>query len=203
MAKRRARTPRVESLPEERDGFKFRAGRLALDFVATVAGRLKPVPTDLLATPRDLDRWLAVAELERPSGLRAASRALADARMLREALHRLFTACIRAEPYSPADRALVNRWAAKAVPAPQVGRTGNDPLRWTRPDLTACLAAIARDGVTLLAEPQSRRIRKCARDGCAILFLDSSRAGGRRWCSMTACGNKDKVARFRRREGQS
>lgn len=199
MPKRGPQTRTIESLPEERDGFKFRGGRLALDFVATVAGRLKSVPTDLLATPRDLERWLAAAELELPSAERATSRSLADARSLREALYRLFISCIRGETYSAVDRALVNKWAAKSVPAPQVGPTADDPLRWTRRDLTACLAAIARDGATLLAEPLSHRIRNCAREGCAILFVDSSRSGERRWCSMTACGNKVKVARFRAR----
>jgi predicted RNA-binding Zn ribbon-like protein len=199
MPKRRTQTRKVAGPAEERDGFKFRAGRLALDFVATVAGRLKPVPTDLFATPRDLERWLAAAELELPSSVRATSRTLADARSLRESLYRLFISCLRGEPYSAADRAIVNRWAAKAVPAPQVGFTGDDPVRWTRRDLSVCLAAIARDGVTLLAEPLSHRIRNCARDGCAILFVDSSRSGERRWCSMTACGNKAKVARFRAR----
>jgi predicted RNA-binding Zn ribbon-like protein len=36
-----------------------------------------------------------------------------------------------------------------------------------------------------------------------VLFVDTSRKGDRRWCSMSACGNKAKVAGFRKRERRS
>jgi len=48
----------------------------------------------------------------------------------------------------------------------------------------------------LLAEP-IQRIKKCAADDCGVLFVDHSRAGARRWCSMADCGNRYKVQTFR------
>jgi predicted RNA-binding Zn ribbon-like protein len=43
------------------------------------------------------------------------------------------------------------------------------------------------------------RVRACAGKGCSLFFLDTSRAGRRRWCAMAACGNKEKVGAFRQR----
>jgi predicted RNA-binding Zn ribbon-like protein len=51
----------------------------------------------------------------------------------------------------------------------------------------------------MIGGPAATRIRACCGEGCAILVLDSSRAGRRRWCSMASCGNKAKVRGFRRR----
>jgi predicted RNA-binding Zn ribbon-like protein len=39
-------------------------------------------------------------------------------------------------------------------------------------------------------------IRECAAGTCTWLFLDRSRSHRRRWCSMTSCGNREKVRRF-------
>jgi predicted RNA-binding Zn ribbon-like protein len=39
-----------------------------------------------------------------------------------------------------------------------------------------------------------RRIRRCARPACVLLFLDVSKSGRRRWCDMAVCGNRAKVA---------
>jgi len=36
------------------------------------------------------------------------------------------------------------------------------------------------------------RVRDCANPHCGVLFLDSSRPGTRRWCSMDTCGNRAK-----------
>ncbi|MEO8277015.1 MAG: ABATE domain-containing protein, partial [Thermoanaerobaculia bacterium] len=186
-------------LREDREGFKFRSGRLSLDFVATVAARRKPVPRELLETPQDLDRWLKTAGVPvhtRKSGLTD----LVAARELREALYRLAQACLQQQLFAPDDRKLVNRWAATRQPPQQLGlRPGFAVPAKDGVDLMEALATIARDGVELFSGPQSRRIRNCERDGCSLLFVDSSRSRRRRWCSMSACGNKEKVAAHRRR----
>lgn len=184
------------ALAEERDGFKFRSGCLALDFAATLAARLKPEPRDLLARPQDLGRWLVVAGLadSRPA---VSESDLAAARELREALYRLARACIEEKAFDPGDRSLVNRWALEPPPAPQLEARG---LSWTGKGVGASLSAVARDGVEILGGPLASRVRTCAREGCSILFVDTSRSGRRRWCSMSACGNKSKVDAFRSRQ---
>ncbi len=182
---------------ELRDGFKFRSGRLALDLPATLAARRRAEPRELLATPHDLGRWLLAAGLASRAPDPTAEE-LDQARDLREALYRLAVACARGKPFAAKDRALLNRWAAEPPPAPQLGAAG--ALTWTRSGVGSLLAAVARDGVELFGGPLASRVRECAGEGCALLFVDTSRSGQRRWCSMTGCGNKAKVAEFRRRQ---
>lgn len=44
-----------------------------------------------------------------------------------------------------------------------------------------------------LAAGNGDRIRACAGEGCVLWFLDTSRNGTRRWCSMAGCGNRAKA----------
>jgi len=61
------------------------------------------------------------------------------------------------------------------------------------------LAAIARSAAEIIAEGPRARLRLCANPRCGLLFYDTSRTHRRRWCSMTVCGNRHKVAAFARR----
>ena len=181
---------------EIRDGFKFRGGSLALDFPATLAGRLRAEPRELLETPRDLGRWLVAAGLA-ASETPVSEEELQQARELREALYRLAVARLDGRPFPEADRALLNRWAAGRTPAPCLEADG---MSWAREDASALLSLLARDAVELLGGELGGRIRQCGGEGCALLFVDTSRSGGRKWCSMSGCGNKAKAASFRERQ---
>ena len=57
----------------------------------------------------------------------------------------------------------------------------------------------ARSLVRLLDE-HPERVRKCANPECVLWFLDTTRSGTRRWCSMTACGNRLKARRHYQRQ---
>jgi predicted RNA-binding Zn ribbon-like protein len=64
------------------------------------------------------------------------------------------------------------------------------------------VSAIARDAIDLVAGPHAERIRECAADDCSLIFVDLSRPGQRRWCSMERCGNRAKQrTRYRRALG--
>lgn len=178
-----------------RDGFKFRGGSLPLDFAATLALRLRPEPRDLLAGPDDLARWLVAAGLakEKP---RVTAEVLQRARELREAIYRLAIARVGKRPFPETDRTLLNREAAGATPAPHLDRDGSARTKGSASEL---LSLIAREAVELFGGALGDRIRRCEGEGCALLFVDTSRSGARRWCSMAGCGNKAKVASFRAR----
>ncbi|MGD7007011.1 CGNR zinc finger domain-containing protein [Metabacillus sp. 84] len=45
-------------------------------------------------------------------------------------------------------------------------------------------------------KPSLERIRKCNHEECRLYFVDTSKAGKRRWCSMELCGNRKKAAEF-------
>ncbi|MCP3103565.1 ABATE domain-containing protein [Myxococcus sp. K15C18031901] len=170
---------------ELRDGFKFGAGRLALDLAATLPGRFTS-PADQLQTTNDLSRWLVAAGLtEQPQ--QASPEELVAARELREGIYRLAVARTRGESFSARDRAIVNRWAAEPPPAPQLGPRG---LMWAGAGVRGQLSAVAREAAELLGGPRSERVRACPQDGCGTVFLDTSTAGKRRFCGKTACANK-------------
>gem|GEM_PF-3517240 len=52
----------------------------------------------------------------------------------------------------------------------------------------------AVDHLRLLVE-RPDRVRRCAHPACVLYFLDTSRNGTRRWCSMETCGNRAKAGR--------
>ncbi|MEU4151365.1 CGNR zinc finger domain-containing protein [Streptomyces sp. NPDC026659] len=99
--------------------------------------------------------------------------------------------------------ARLNELAAVATPAPRAVRQESGALARElaeRPECAALLAVVARDAVELLTDPVARAaVRECAGDDCPIVYLDTSRGRRRRWCSSETCGNRERVARHRRR----
>ncbi|WP_280269145.1 CGNR zinc finger domain-containing protein [Nocardia wallacei] len=175
--------------------FTFVSGNLALDFAGTVQARATADHLERLATPADLADWLVAAEL-----LDAApdcdDTALRRAIDLREAVYRLAVTTIAGGSLGADDRGLLNETARGEPP-----RIALSPDATVRRVGTAdsALAAVARSAVELLGGADRGRIKQCGRDGCTRLYVDTSRAGTRRWCDMARCGNRAKSAAFRAR----
>jgi len=177
--------------------FRFRSGRLCLDFIATVGDR-EHMPFDRWRHEGDFGRWCAETGLL-ASPIAIGSAEFASARRLREALYRLVTLGLAQETPDPADLRLVNAAALKPALIPQLTAIGQAHA-WTAPaPFDAVLATVSRDAIDLLSSPALARVRKCADGHCSILFLDTSRPGKRRWCAMNGCGNKVKKAAYRKR----
>lgn len=177
------------------DSFRLGLGDPALDFIATLADRAGR-RVERLSSPGDLVRWLNAAGLLdggdelTPS---ASSRQLTRARALREAIYRLLDAArSNASPLED-DMELVNAWARRPVAVPQIGSEFERTSVTPNP-ITAALAQVARATVDLVTGPDLGRVRQC--EGCSLVFVDRSRPGRRRWCSMERCGNRSKTARY-------
>jgi len=179
----------------DRHEFRFGLGHPVLEFLATQAGR-RGEPLERLATPDDLTRWLALSRLA--EGARCDVALLADAHELREAIYRVLAAARDRRRPDGDDLRLLNEWARQPTPSPQLDATmgltlaGPDPGR-------AALATLARAAIALVAGPELSRIRNCANPTCSLMYIDRSRPGRRRWCSMERCGNRAKTARYRQR----
>ena len=188
------------ALPAEELAFRWRGDRLSLNFTATVGERWRG-RIERLREPADLARWFSEAGLTDRS-VTVTSARLRQARQLREALYRLFTAVRTDAPPQAEDLDLVNRWATRPVPGPALLLRGDRLASSSAPpDATALLSAVARDAVYLVTGSLAGRIRECGRDDCALLFVDESRAAVRRWCSMDTCGARSKMSAYRRRHG--
>ncbi|GAA3445489.1 CGNR zinc finger domain-containing protein [Planomonospora venezuelensis] len=186
--------------------FRFHGGRHCLNLIATVSRR-RTERVERLATPADLGRWFAEAGLVPPDSPAlprtpaVGEPELRQAHVLREAVYELFTASRREREIPPEALAVVNGWAARPGPAERLEAGSGGRLRRVRGEATAetLLAEIARDAVDLLGGPLAARVRECGLEPCTLLFLDTSRSGHRRWCSMDGCGARAKMAAYRAR----
>ncbi|MER6167492.1 CGNR zinc finger domain-containing protein [Streptomyces violaceorubidus] len=179
---------------------RFDTGRICLDLIATTH------PAERLDSLDALRAWITGSGLV-PSGTPLAHADpswLTGFRELRGETARL----MRGRPV-PGSRtrelalARVNELALAAPPAPRAvpGRDGALVRELTGPPrCAALLGALARDTVELLTDPVARAsLRQCAGDNCPIVYVDTSRGRRRRWCSSEICGNRERVARHRRR----
>ncbi|MFJ2770819.1 CGNR zinc finger domain-containing protein [Streptomyces sp. NPDC087300] len=181
--------------------YRFDPGALSLELLTTGGpGEFRRFET--LHAPADLVAWAGRSRLTPTPELRVTEAEVADARRLRDALFRVTTAHVLAEAKPPEDVAVLNEAAAHPPLAPLIGP--GDERRWAgTADGTRLLATVAHDAVDLLTGPYAHRIRMCASDNCALLYVDTSRPGRRRWCSMEHCGNLHKVRTLRARRSET
>jgi predicted RNA-binding Zn ribbon-like protein len=66
-------------------------------------------------------------------------------------------------------------------------------------DSPRCLMVGAVLDALALAREAPGRVRACAAPDCGALYLDTSRNGSRRWCSMERCGARAKASAYYRR----
>jgi predicted RNA-binding Zn ribbon-like protein len=69
--------------------------------------------------------------------------------------------------------------------------------RWRSPE--ALLIPIGEAMARLMVEEDFTHVKACEGPTCTLLFADHTRGHARRWCSMSACGNRAKVAAHRSR----
>ena len=206
------------------DAADFRASRnlivaprrdLCFDFVNTLAWR-GSAPAESLHTIADLLGWLAAAsamparaigELSKWFAAHPAPAAtvFSAALEIRETLYRLLRAVATASHPARADLRRLNH--ALNDTAPRVTLDGADNrFGWrieARPTVTGMLAPVLWSAADIIVGADAARVRQCANDRCLWLFLDDSKNGTRRWCSMQACGNRAKAHRhYLRQKGQ-
>lgn len=196
---------------EARSRFLFRGNAACLDFVNTeiIAGGQR---VDLLADFADLVDWLRAADLiddgeartarERWDGA-AGRRALDRARQLRAELRAMAERAAAGRPVAAGALEAINDVLRRPVRATEVRRAAGGFARADRwmfaaaEDLLAPVAESARD---LLVGGGLALVRKCRNPDCILYFHDTTKNRARAWCSMSACGNREKVASHYRRQ---
>jgi predicted RNA-binding Zn ribbon-like protein len=185
---------------------RFVGGRLALDFVNIVRSKAELSWDRLISflgaarivTPERGGELLALHH----SDPQAAEALLRKAQRLGSALRMTLDALLHRQK-------LLREWIEPVNDILRVTE-GHDELVWVEHDweiqfvaredgLEWLLAAVARSAAEIIAEGPRARLRLCANPHCGLFFYDTSRTRRRRWCSMTVCGNRSKVAAFARR----
>ena len=191
--------------------FSLDSANLSLDFANTIDPRRGPHVVDKLASYADLiafahqaglldtgaiDQLLRWAE-QRPFQAQAIhARAVA----LREAIFGVASAIATGSDPDQRDLDLLASEQVAALGHARLAVTSNG-FTWAwdadahpeRPLWPIALAA-----TDLLTTHDLGRLRICAADDCDWLFYDTRRNQSRKWCDMSTCGNRAKVARYRK-----
>jgi predicted RNA-binding Zn ribbon-like protein len=179
----------------------FIGGHPALDLANAVFDRAHPVPdNELLKTPNDVLTWCeSVGLFEDAPRLSdgAAKAQVAQVRAVREQTWAVFDAVSRRDVIPVAALGALLQRSGAGLRGGRLGLAdaclGRLAADWGAPG--AIPEALALLSVHALFTLPAERIRACGR--CGWLFLDSSRGGRRRWCSMSTCGNREKASRHR------
>jgi len=202
---------RVEEESVWKNGFLFVGNHLTLDFLNT-----QPVqrgqPMELLADFAALLGWFQaagllnpreVARLDRQWGQSATARATLEEMLgLREKLRKWVLAWEeRRTVYDSTIEELSRLMGAYPMRArlkKTNGRGLSTELYFKPQSPEDLFAPLAYAAAMLFSNTNHDRVRKC--DQCVLHFLDTSKKGTRRWCSMHLCGNRLKVAAYATRQ---
>jgi predicted RNA-binding Zn ribbon-like protein len=180
---------------------------LSIDYVNTLEWRGSNANETLRRLP-DLISWLiGSGALADQAGAalngwfeqhpRRAATVFLEAIENREALYRLLRAKACGSTISSEDLAQLNRALGQTALRSQLDSAGSD-FGWRvelKPTAPSILTAVLWSAADLLTNPVPTRLRECANERCLWLFLDDSKGGTRRWCSMQSCGNRAKAHR--------
>jgi predicted RNA-binding Zn ribbon-like protein len=193
-----------------KDGFLFVGNHLTLDLLNT-----RPIQngeaTELLPDFEALLRWCRAAELIDNQQFTALLRQWKNsirARQLLEMIHRLREdlreEVLRWEAGGKVHRATIEKLnrllAAHPMHTKVVEADGGLRVRscFDARQPENLLSPLAQSAAQLFTGADRTRVRKCGQ--CVLHFLDTSKKGTRRWCSMQLCGNRLKVAAYARRQ---
>ena len=149
---------------------------------------------------------LAAEAARRPE---AAAAVLAEAVALRGLIHRVFVALAREREPDHEDLAWLNGVIARTLAHARLVRAGTaettpeeGPYVWSwepGTQLDRPLWPVIRAAAELMTSPRLARVHECDGERCGWLFVDTSKGGRRRWCSMEDCGNRAKAKRHYQR----
>jgi len=171
-----------------------------LNTVSLIDGQLQ----DLLQS--DADVLATLARIGYPATFHGTG-LLAAARTLREDLRSLITARKAGNSLDPKALATLNRFLRAAssyleLTQPHPGQFALKKV-WSHQTPEQALAPVAEAAAELLATGDFHLIRRCESDTCVLWFYDRTKSHHRRWCSMASCGNRHKVAAFRKRRRET
>jgi predicted RNA-binding Zn ribbon-like protein len=193
--------------------FDLSGGHLALDFANSISRRDSSDKTvEHLNSYNDLVSFARQTKILVPeqaealrrkaeSQPRQAAQTLRTTAALREAVFRAFLALAHGKQPSAQDIGLLDEAATEALQHRHIVRvSGGYEWQWdVEPMLERILWSIAASAAELLTSPDLKKVRECEASDCYWLFLDNSRNRSRRWCTMSACGNREKARRHYRR----
>nr|MBI3612312.1 CGNR zinc finger domain-containing protein [Nitrospirota bacterium] len=186
--------------------FLFVGNAKCLDFVNTeliVKGR----PVDLLENFGNLVSWLAETQaldaaeareaVRRWGGRPEGARVFAEGRAFRAVLRAMVERVVNGKPVQSPALDAINKLLQNRVGYSQLVRErGGFGRRFHSGSVEAIhlLVPLAEFASDLLCHYDQALIKRCQNPACILYFYDTTKNHARRWCSMSICGNRIKVA---------
>jgi predicted RNA-binding Zn ribbon-like protein len=179
---------------------------LTLEFANTAGWHLSDTPSERLVGWPEIVRWMREMQLlsqDDQARLSAARGDSARVVAIREDIFQLGLACAKG---NKPPRGIIERLVlAAGCRAPKVAAS-TEGVEWVfsaRHAAEELATLLARDALSLFCSPRAEKIGLCEGGDCGWLFLDESRSGRRRWCSMNDCGARAKAKRHYDRAKQA
>ena len=198
-----------EPAVSKRPDFLLLGAHPAIDFANT----LLPPPgpdTEFLRSWQDVIDWLKETKLSDGQNLGVsesdAPHALETVRNLRHAWRTNLEGIMAGDDVLPQLIKQLNRILCLETFSETLGVEGKRSFHLHRSrsllrGKQLALAILARSIAEFLITAEFKYLRRCANaNSCAIIFYDTTKNHRRHWCSNSMCGNRYKVAEFRRRQ---
>jgi predicted RNA-binding Zn ribbon-like protein len=193
----------METPPVEHRPLLIVGGNPALDLANTVDAPGLPTEFDHLQHPATMLAWAELAggrqrdELARYAE-RAPDRAATELRRLhrlRRAVQEVFGAIADKTDIPEPGWAALRRAAGEAVTVARLDRRGDHGHpTWELDSLDALGRPLAYAAWHLLTSGPLNRVKRCP--ACPWIYLDQTKNGSRRWCTMDDCGKAVKMRRY-------
>lgn len=200
------------------DELRLDGGVLCLDFVNTVPDRKDGSGRDLLRSCHDLLYWAKRARVIDAASYAAFEKSVrererqareffSEAIQLRSLIYQLFYPISQGQKVKSADLDAFNKAMAKLSTHLVVTPSAKGfAQRWQfEPhQLQAITAPILKSAQDVLLSDKLHRVKECP--SCGWLFLDGTKNGKRRWCSMEDCGSQVKALEYyyrKKKEGSA
>ncbi len=176
---------------------KITGGRLCLDFLNTANwDRDGKIVEDKLSSEADLKMWCSLVGVDQVH-LRFDDEGIAKIQSLRGELRHLFASVIQKGNLDYANLKVLND-IANDLPVSTLDIQKQSVVFDVEVSLRQILLFSAISVLTYPAEIS--RVKMCGGDNCGWFFVDESKNGRRRWCSMELCGNRQKARRHYKRK---
>jgi predicted RNA-binding Zn ribbon-like protein len=190
------------------DNLRLDGGVLCLDFVNTIPDRFDGSNRDHIQTFNDLIYWARkakvidsaqTASLEKAvhANERKAKDFFTEAIQLRGLIYSLFQPVAQQQKLKSPDLEQFNKLVSKYFPFLQiVADRDRFAEQWSFESnhFYSITAPIVKSAYELLLSDKLHRVKQCP--NCGWLFLDATKNGKRRWCSMQDCGNAVKALEY-------
>jgi predicted RNA-binding Zn ribbon-like protein len=198
-----------ENAGASRPEFIFVGGHPAIDFANTLVSLPGP-GIEFLRTWSDVTDWLIEANISGDSPLEVTPahrpEALKGVLELRHAWKQILPSLVAGGKVSDDFFARLNGLLAADSFHEVLNRTGKKRFHLVRSASQLqggklALSILAEQIALFLAKANLSYLRRCANtESCVLYFYDATKNHRRQWCSVATCGNRHRVAKFRRRQ---